>query len=633
LRGHFNDRQPSETDTREERIEKLPEVFCYVDRKRRGVYEAVKSVCILARNPSLHPGDIRVVRAVDVPHLHHIKNSVVLPQTGDRDVSNMCSGGDLDGDDYLLIWDEELIPEEWNHPPMDFTAARPRTLDRLVTVNDMTDFFVDYMRSDKLAMIATRHLALADYVEDGVKDGRCKQLAQLHSLAVDYPKSGVPVSVPAHLKKVKWPHFMEKPKTNYISKKILGQLYDLVVKEDFSPEYTYPFDKRILEAFDHDEELLKKVEDIKCRYDDRIKKIMAQHDVNTEFEVWSAFVLKHNDDKKDYNFAEELGTLMEAVRTGSREECEREAGGRDPARLHPFVSAMYAVTARQTQEAITRLEERRKNKSKKANPAIDPKSMPLISFPWLFMQDLGKIACGGAHVRDIIQRVQGPQKRHHIRPAIADNEGQGEIETSGGVLPRGELLKAFDDQGQRIPMPKSGHSKGADEHIEMINRNIRGHAPDRPESGRDVKVKALGGYHEAVKQQIIDDTSITSKQTTSSDSMSTLATLRRDWKAETEFMSDGKALLWWADSNESDELLSAHGYEDLRELSQETSGSTGLLTQQSKLHLAAPPDTGVAPEVQDGSMAGLMQVHLDLQDDSDDGLSQGNKPERSLVME
>jgi RNA-dependent RNA polymerase len=136
LRGHFDTNQPKLSDTMEEKIAKLPEVFCYVDRKRRGVYEAITGVCILARNPSLHPGDIRVVRAVDIPQLHHLTNVVVFPQTGDRDVSNMCSGGDLDGDDYLLIWDKELIPQEWNHAPMDFTAARPRALDHEVTVDD-----------------------------------------------------------------------------------------------------------------------------------------------------------------------------------------------------------------------------------------------------------------------------------------------------------------------------------------------------------------------------------------------------------------------------------------------------------------------------------------------------------------
>lgn len=475
LRGHYDANQPKPSDTLGERIARLPEVFCYVDRKRRGVYEAITGICILARNPSLHAGDIRVVRAVDVPDLHHLTNVVVFPQTGDRDVSNMCSGGDLDGDDYLLIWDEELIPQEWNHAPMDFTAAKPKALNRQVTVDDMTDFFVNYMKSDKLALIATTHLAMADFADWGVKDPRCKELAQLHSFAVDYPKSGVAVTIPRSLKKVKWPHFMEKRQT-YKSHKVLGQLYDLVVKEDFNPVYDAPFDQRILGAFQHDDTMLHKIGAIKSQYDARIRKIMAQHDITTEFEVWSAFVMSHNGEKKDYSFAEELGTLMEAVRSTFRDICEIEAGGRGSETFLPFVAAMYTITARQLQEAQERM-----------------KSPPLISFPWIFQRDLGKIALGGAQLPDSVHRMQGAQKRHHLKP-MQQGEGFGEIETTRGVVAHGEVFKPFDDQQQRASSPEK--DEPVDEHSDMIERSIRGRRPEQDETRRDAAIKSLKHYHE-----------------------------------------------------------------------------------------------------------------------------------------
>jgi RNA-dependent RNA polymerase len=175
LKGHFENNGKQKTLTREEMIGNLPEVFCQVDRKRKGVYEPVLGLCILARNPSLYPGDIRVVRAVENTNLHHLKNTVVLPQTGDRDLGNMCSGGDLDGDDYLLIWDEELIPTEWNHSAMDFAPVPAMRIEgRDVTLDDMIEFHVTYMKNDRLPRIAHAHLAMADYQEWGVKDHKCK---------------------------------------------------------------------------------------------------------------------------------------------------------------------------------------------------------------------------------------------------------------------------------------------------------------------------------------------------------------------------------------------------------------------------------------------------------------------------
>lgn len=60
----------------------------------------IESNCVLFRNPCFHPGDVRVVQAVDYPALHHLLNVIVFPAQGYRDLASMCSGGDLDGDDY-----------------------------------------------------------------------------------------------------------------------------------------------------------------------------------------------------------------------------------------------------------------------------------------------------------------------------------------------------------------------------------------------------------------------------------------------------------------------------------------------------------------------------------------------------
>jgi RNA-dependent RNA polymerase len=183
LRGHYDDPQSRVGATREEKIATLPEIFLQItdtveDAKadKKGHYKVIQGLCILARNPSLHAGDVRVVLAIDVPTLHHLKDVVVLPQTGDRDIPNMCSGGDLDGDDYIVLWDKDFLPEIINEPPMDFTAEKPTESTKPITVKDITEFFVTHMKNDSLGRIANAHMAQADISEKGVRDKKCTSI-------------------------------------------------------------------------------------------------------------------------------------------------------------------------------------------------------------------------------------------------------------------------------------------------------------------------------------------------------------------------------------------------------------------------------------------------------------------------
>lgn len=174
LRGHSRDTEGRRSD---KDVNKLPQIFLQLtDPERYNKTNIVRGVCIVGRNPSLHPGDIRVVQAVDNPNLRHLKDVVVFSAKGDRPVPNMLSGGDLDGDDFFVIWDPDLIPTEWNHPPMDYAGEKPRELDRDVAVDDLREFFVNYMKNDVLPLIATAHLAYAD--EYGPKSQICECLAR-----------------------------------------------------------------------------------------------------------------------------------------------------------------------------------------------------------------------------------------------------------------------------------------------------------------------------------------------------------------------------------------------------------------------------------------------------------------------
>jgi RNA-dependent RNA polymerase len=448
LQGHRDDPQSRPDATRDEKLATLPEIFIQVhDTKKKGHYRVIEGICALARNPSLHPGDIRVVRAVDVPALHHHKNVVVLPQTGDRDLANMCSGGDLDGDDYMVLWDQDLIPKLINVPPMDFTPEKPLEQTDATNISDVGEFFVTYMKNDSLGQIAHAHLAQADQQPGGVTSDVCIELAKLHSQAVDYPKSGIPAVMELTLRPKKWPHFMEKRHLSanqiYPSKNVLGMLYDQVQLVDFLPIWENKFDQRILEAFDPDDALLKKATEIKASHDYDLKRLMAKHGIQTEFEAFTVFVLEHNQETRDYKFAEEFGRTVEVLKAQYRETCIAASGANsivDWDHIGPFVAAMYTVSARQMRDA---LEECNQTKTVGGRQVPlrnkDAESMPLMSFPWIFHSELGKLA-NGSKSKPELESFKAPLPKKHRAFVKEELAEMGVVETDQGVTRFGEIL-------------------------------------------------------------------------------------------------------------------------------------------------------------------------------------------------
>lgn len=83
----------------------------------------IEGMCAVVRCPCFHPGDIRVVKAVNRPELKHLFDVVVFSTKGHRSVPSMCSGGDLDGDGKLLCGSYSVPHGLQNDPQM--LKARP----------------------------------------------------------------------------------------------------------------------------------------------------------------------------------------------------------------------------------------------------------------------------------------------------------------------------------------------------------------------------------------------------------------------------------------------------------------------------------------------------------------------------
>ena len=329
-------------------------------------------------------------------------------------------------------------------------------------------------------------------------------------MAVDYNKTGIPARMTRDLRPRKWPHFMEKghkPKDKiYQSEKILGQLFDQVERVAFEPKFDGKYDERILHAFDLDSIIIQQAADLKGAYDAAMHRIMAQHEIKTEFEVWTTFVLQHSN-PNDYKFHEEIGRLSQTLKDDFRSQCYLKAGGKSYEFIAPFVAAMYHVTHEEMQIALTECCQMvtvagvdvplRKQ---------EPSSMPLCSFPWLFPSILGRIANGDHPVvsEDLALPIEGEQKRSVPKQKVFQTDNEDILlETAEGVTHRGENLVLFENQdgsdneedGQQLTPKSTSESlstvtskKSTGNHPEKLLIQLNGEVAD----AKPVKSPPLG---------------------------------------------------------------------------------------------------------------------------------------------
>ena len=216
--------------------------------------------CVVAKCPCLHPGDIRVLNfkkynkndesTKKYEIFHKYENVIIFPSKGKRPHPDECSGSDLDGDNYFIFYDNDLIPMKTIEPMSYLVDKKEEKLNKPFSINDVIQYFAEYTNLNNLGLIGDAHLALSDQL--GAQSPICIQIAKKFSKAVDAPKTGDKVILSEEETPKLFPHYMGKDKNKtYQSKKILGQLYDR------SNEFIYKRIKRKeLSGVFYDEDLI-----------------------------------------------------------------------------------------------------------------------------------------------------------------------------------------------------------------------------------------------------------------------------------------------------------------------------------------------------------------------------------------
>ncbi|XVE74532.1 hypothetical protein DITRI_Ditri12bG0024400 [Diplodiscus trichospermus] len=366
----------------------------------------VEGKVAVAKNPCLHPGDLRILEAVDAVVLHHMKDCIVFPQKGPRPHPNECSGSDLDGDVYFVSWDEDLIPP-CQFPPMDYGSAPSAFLDHDVTIEEVAEYFTNYILNDSLGIISNAHTVFADREPSKAMSEPCIELAKLCSIAVDFPKTGVPAQIPHRLRVQEYPDFMEKPdKFTYESESVIGRLYREV--KSISTGMTMKhFTKEVAEkSYDSDMEVdgfqafVNDALYYKSMYDNKLANLMHNYGVKTEAEMISGCIMKTS---KSFDRRKDLEAILLAVKSLKKEvkvwfnekgSEEKKSGFQN---VSAKASAWYHVTYHPNLWGL-------------CDDGVDREHF--ISFPWCIYDKLFQIK--KEKISEKSSHVSSPEKSSHF---------------------------------------------------------------------------------------------------------------------------------------------------------------------------------------------------------------------------
>lgn len=156
------------------------------------------------------------------------------------------------------------------------------------------------MINDTLGAISTAHLVHADREPEKARSRKCLELAELHSMAVDFAKTGAPAEMPRALKPREFPDFMERfEKPMYVSKGVLGKLYRTLVESTLQVRSNIVLSEKLTEeAYDRQLEVngfeffLETASSHREMYAQKMISLMSFYGAETEDEMLTGNLIK-----------------------------------------------------------------------------------------------------------------------------------------------------------------------------------------------------------------------------------------------------------------------------------------------------------------------------------------------------
>ena len=357
--------------------------------------------CVVTKNPCLHPGDILRLNAVRrcevIQKLGHLWNVIVFPTavtTMNRPHPDMISGSDLDGDIYFVSWNQDLL--SWDDKAGDFEPLNYAVLAKPDLVKDapesMKEYYIRACCSTNLGIVANAHKVWADHEDEGAASSKCIELAKLHSIAVDFPKTGIPATLEVEYIPKKYPEWMCKwDKPSYKKDTVLQKCFDLCPDMDMevlsaigdqdrnnflenNVDRIYPDSRLLVNGY---ELYVKEGRRVLREYNVKILQIMRLHGLQHEGELFDIIDFhrgysRHDRMKQSEMVSVEMGHLQDYFRGLFRSGLHVESGELEK-KYTQKASAWYYVTYEE--------------QSGKLRHGIAAREPILLSFAWL-MQDI-----------------------------------------------------------------------------------------------------------------------------------------------------------------------------------------------------------------------------------------------------